>query len=375
MVASEFPPASGGIGYYVYNLSRKLFERGHTVTVITRGSLQETRNHVIDGVNVLRVPFFPLYPFHVFLLSVSVNRQFKSLEPEFNIVHLHTPMPLFVRTSLPLITTVHTPMKIDARYHEVINLYSLAEKAQSLTVYPCAESRAFKASNKITSVSSTVAHELEEYGLNPDEITVVHNGVDEKAFVPGRERRSSERYILYTGVLRARKGLFDLLQCASCVCKVHNDVSFAICGKGPFLNKLKEKARKMNLQDKVAFLGYVERSRLIQLYQEAEIQAIPSHYEGMPTVLLEAMSCGLPVVATDVGGNKEVILPGANGFLVPPRSPEKMAKIISRLLDDPLLREKVGRAARKTVLNNFTWDKIADNVIKCYEDILKGHTH
>ena len=89
----------------------------------------------------------------------------------------------------------------------------------------------------------------------------------------------------------------------------------------------------------------------------------------MPTVLLEAMSCGLPVVATDIGGNNEVISSGVNGFLVPPKSPKDMAEGLLKLLNDAPLREKVGVAARNTILTNYTWDKVTDKIMECYKDI------
>ena len=99
---------------------------------------------------------------------------------------------------------------------------------------------------------------------------------------------------------------------------------------------------------------------------------VPSHYEGLPTVLLEAMSCGLPVVATNVGGNSDVISSGKNGFLVPPKSPQVLSKVILKLLDDSKLRKEIGAAARKTIERSYTWDKIADKIQKCYEDMLQN---
>jgi glycosyltransferase involved in cell wall biosynthesis len=370
MITSEFPPTSGGVGYFVYHLSKKLVERRHRVTVITRGSASKTKIATVEGFKVFKVPFIPFYPFHVLLLGKSVNKLFQSMESEFDVVHLHTPMPLPIKTSLPTITTVHTPMKIDVRYHEISNFYSLAERVQSMVVYPLIESKLFTVSKMITSVSWSVAEELREYGLNPNHISVVGNGVDEKAFSPSPNRKPAETYVLYTGVLRGRKGLFDLIACAGQVCEVFSDVRFFVCGRGPFLRDLECKVRKMGLQRRIVFLGYVERDKLIQIYQNATIQVVPSYYEGLPTVLLEAMSCGLPVVATNIGGNNEVISSGLNGFLVPPRRPEEMADSILKLLADSTLRERIGRAARETIEKRYTWDKIADNIVKCYESLL-----
>jgi len=370
MVTSEFPPDLGGIAYYVYYLSRKLIQRGHEVTVITRGSANRTVRDIVDGIDVFKVSFFPLYPFHIWAHGVFVRRLLELLEPKLDLIHLHTPLPPPIKTSLPIITTVHTSMKTDARHHEILDLYSLAARMQLMFVYPLIESKLLSLSKKVTTVSFSVARELQEYGLDPGELAVVGNGVDEKSFIPLRNKKSTEKYVLFTGGLLARKGLFDFIECAEHICKVRSDVKFVICGTGYFLHKLEERVRRMGLQKQIVFLGYVTRSRLIQTYQNATVHVVPSHYEGLPTVLLEAMSCGLPVVATNVGGNNEVISSGKNGFLVPPKSPEVLAKIVLSLLDDDILREKIGNAARKTIEKCYTWDTIADNILRCYENML-----
>ncbi len=181
-----------------------------------------------------------------------------------------------------------------------------------------------------------------------------------------------EKYVLYTGVLRARKGLFDFVKCAQIICNERKDVKFVICGRGPFLNKVQQYVHEMGLQKNVALLGYVPRATLLKTYQNATVHVIPSHYEGLPTVLLEAMSCGLPVVATDIGGNNEVISSEVNGLLVPPKCPTEMAQAVLRLLDNPELRERLGDVARKTIEDRYTWNKIADRILSCYENLLQN---
>jgi len=371
MITREFPPESGGIGYYVLNLSKKLLARGHKVTVITRGSTGKTEKEMVSGIDVFKISFFPFYPLHIWIHGWFVNSIFKSLESRFDLVHVHSPLPPPINTKLPIITTVHTSMKIDSKYHEVIDFFSLAEKMQSMLIYPPIEKNLFNNSESITSVSLSVAKELSNYGLDPRGITVVGNAVDETEFTPIRENMQSENYVLYTGVLRARKGLFDLLECAEYVRKTRSDVKFVICGTGPFSQNLREKIRAKKLEKTVELLGYVERNKLIELYQNATVHVVPSHYEGLPTVLLEAMSCGLPVVATDVGGSSDVISTGIDGFLVPPRSPKEMADIILQLLADNELRIKIGSNARKTIEKFYTWEKLANNMVKCYENLLR----
>jgi glycosyltransferase involved in cell wall biosynthesis len=370
MVTREFPPLSGGIGYYVYNLAKKLIERGHHVIVVTRGTANKTVRNNVDNIDVFWTTFFPIYPFHLMVHGYFVNRIIKSLSSEITLLHLHSPLPPPIFTRIPIITTVHTPSKVDARHHEIIDFSSLAERLQSGVYYPHVEQKLFALSNLVTSVSYSVSKELQEYGLNPNDVKVVGNGVDEKTFTPITEKNNEKKYVLFTGVLRARKGLFDLIECAAVVCKKRRDVKFVICGDGPFLLQSIEMVRKKNLQDKILFLGRVNRLKLTETYQNATVQVVPSHYEGLPTVMLEGMACGLPVVATNVGGIGETIVHGENGFLVPPHAPLEMSHYVLKLLENAQLREKIGRAARKTIMKSFSWDKIADNILECYESIL-----
>ena len=375
MITREFPPEGGGIGYYVANLSKKLAERGHKTTIITRGSTKKTIKETIDGIDVYKVSFFPLYPIHMQIHGVFVKSLFNSLESQFDLVHIHSPVAPPIKTKLPIITTVHTPMKIDSKYHEIVNLYSLGQKIQSTYFTPPVEYKLFSISDSITAVAHSVANELKEYGLNPKEITVIGNGVNQEVFAPIQNREIKEEYILYTGRLHARKGLIDLLDCAERVCRENKQVRFIVCGGGPFYDKLNEEVQRRGMREKFLLQGFIKKERLIQLYKNATIHVVPSHYEGLPTVVLEGMSCGLPVVATDVGGNSEVISNNVNGFLIPSKNPDAMAEIIIKLLNDPALRERIGKSARKTIEENYSWDKITDKILQCYEKVIKTHNH
>jgi len=371
MITREFPPTEGGIGSYVYNLSKELIKKGHQATVITRGSSRQIRKTVVDRIDVFEVPFIPVYPFHLLIHGVFVDRVLKSMEPKPTLIHLHTPLVPVIKTSMPMMMTVHTPSKVDARYQEMYNLYFMAAKVQSMLIYPSIELELMKRSKRITTVSRSVAEELREYGLKPCDITVVGNGVDEEVFRPSNAEEQGDRYISYTGGLRGRKGLFDLLDCAVYVVKEIPDMKFVITGKGPLLNILKKKAKRMGIEKNIIFSGFVKKDRLIQIYQNATIHVIPSIYEGLPTVLLEAMACGRPVVATAVGGTPEVIASGKNGFLVPSRAPEEMSKTVLKLLKEPQLRKAVGTAARRTIEEHYTWSRITDNILNCYESIIQ----
>lgn len=368
ITSANFPPEEG-IGNYIYNMSKELIRKGNQVTIITRG-FSKIKEEYFEGIRLYRVPFFPFYPIHVQIHGIFVKRFFSSIQSDFDIIHFHTPLPSPLKTNLPTITTVHTPMKTDTAKVELVNPLSVAVKLQG-KISCLIESQLFNNSDKITSVASSVSQELSEYGLNPVDVEVIGNGVDEKLFCP-IQNKTNEKYILYTGRLSYRKGLFDFIECGVKICSQYPDINFKLTGKGPLFDKLKRIVQESGYENRFEFLGHVEKSKLIELYQNATIFVLPSHYEGLPTTLLEAMSCGLPVVATAVSGNLDVIESGNNGILVPIKSPDKMVEAVSALLDDENLRSELGLAARTTIEEKFTWDVISNKILRCYNSFYKG---
>ncbi len=368
MVVGNFPPNCGGIGYYVYNLSKKLVERGHSVTVITRGTWNKAYIHEkIDGISIYKIRFIPIYPLHVRLHGVFLNRQFKSIEPKFDIVHLHSPLIPNIRTTLPTVLTEHGTVKGGIDNSELIDMHSMGLKFFSREFIRL-DIQTIKNSDNITVVSNSCAKELQEiYKIN-NNLVVVNNGVDTNHFIPKKRHDMKKLYILYTGRLDSRKGLVDLIECAKYVCQEHYDIKFILTGEGTIKKYLEQRIVDLGLKNNFYFAGFVDRSRLIEYYQNAAVYVLPSYYEGLPTTLLEAMSCGIPSVATDVEGSSELIKNGETGLLVPPRDSKRLAEAILRLLDDEELRKTLGGNAREYVVDNYDWEIITDNI----EEIYKG---
>ena len=374
IISTPFPPKEG-IGYYTYNLSRKLIEKGHEVVVITRGSWNKIQRQVYNDIEIIRVPFIPVYPFYLYVHGTFVNKLFKSLESQIDIVHIHTPLPPLIKTSLPIITTIHTPMLADNRYIQVSSIFSLFSKISARFVSYPLELKLIKTSDMITTVSESIAQEMKEYSLDPVNLTVMFNGVDEKFFYPKQKKSGDNgRYILYVGRIDREKGLFDLVECGRYVCDEMNNVSFVLAGNGRDLSNLKQKIKKAGLQKKFKFLGQVDKNQLVKLYQNASIFVLPSYHEGLPGVVLEAMSCGLPVITTDVRGNRDLITNGENGIVVSPRAPKKLAAAIVCLLNDDDLQQTLGNNARKTIEENYTWDSISSKFLRHYESLIEAYT-
>lgn len=373
--AAPFPPVSPeGIANYVYNITSKLLEKGHEVTVITRGSGARIQHDLVrvgrGTVRVFRVPTIPVYPFHVHLQGVLMRRLIGLLESNLDVLHVHSPYVPAVKTSVPVITTIHTLERVDIGQYEKVGLRRLAYM-MSANIFGLMESKLFGHTEMLTAVSDHVFAELRRlYGISR-EGTVLGNGVDVTQFVPCVDKPpGGQEYVLYVGRMDYRKGLFDLTRCAKYVCEERPDVLFVLVGNGPLASSIDREARRVGIDKNIMFAGYVKKDRLIEFYQRTTACVLPSYYEGLPTVMLEAMACGVPVVATRIGGHLDVISDGLNGFLVPVKSPEQMAERILLLLRDRAMGQKIGAAARETIVKQYTWDAVSDKLMHCYTTLL-----
>ena len=369
--STPFPPEEG-IGNYTYNLSKTLIDKGHKVLILTRSSENRIQKEEINGIKVIRAPFIPLYPFYLYLHGKSANKIFREIEQDIDIVHFHTPLPSFIKTNLPTITTVHTPSLTDYQLVKIQSFFDVFSKISARFVSYPQEKKIINVSEIITTSTNSIANELKRHYLNGKKVIVTGNGVDENFYYPLKKKVSSNRKnILFVGRIAPEKGLFDLVECARHLCNKRSDVFFNIVGKGRDLGKVQRKVRKFGLQNRFIFFGQIEKNNLVKLYQNSTIFVLPSYREGIPTVLLEAMSCGLPVVATDVRGNHDLVTNGKNGILVQARNPKKLADAILKILENRKLSEKLGNAARKTIVEKYTWDNVSSKFLKCYEQLAK----
>jgi len=275
-----------------------------------------------------------------------------------------------VDTGLPIVFTSHGTVKKDIANMPVRSFHFLIVKILSRQLFK-SERNLVSNADILTTVSQSCAEDLRKYHAIEKEISVIGNGVDCAFFTPLQQKQVSQPYVLYAGRLETRKGLVTLVASAQYVCQKHRNLKFVLVGKGTIERMLKNMVSKLKLDQNFCFAGHVaDRNQLRQYYQNATINVLPSYYEGLPTSLLEAMSCAIPSVATDVEGNSEVITDGETGLLVPPRDPRLLAEAILKLLDDEQLRTKIGANARKHVLENYDWPLVVDRVERVYEACL-----
>ena len=371
IISSTPLPPSEGIGSYVWNLATHLKQMGHKATIITRGSRHRTSLRLVDGVSIWSPTFLPLYPLHVHWHSLYLNKLVRQIEPLIDLFHLHTPLVPSLKTDRPQLVTVHTPMKSDIGSITERDFYSRLIKMQGTVSYQL-EQDLFEKADKLTAVSNSVAHELNEYGIDPAEVNVLGNGVDTHIFKPAAKKQTSGRPYLFTAArLAPRKGLRDLIACAEIVCQQFPEHQFLIAGSGPREAELRAEIERRTLQKNVILLGYMgDKKRLVKLYQQADAYIHPAHYEGLPTVLLEAMACGIPAITTAVSGSLDVIDDGVNGLLAPARQPETLANAIIRILSDSAFAAKLGKAGLATISERYAWNVVSQNYVNEYEQLL-----
>jgi glycosyltransferase involved in cell wall biosynthesis len=212
------------------------------------------------------------------------------------------------------------------------------------------------------------------FDLPKEKIQVIHNGIPIDPFLVQDDRSIRKSLlndgtcpvILTTARLVEHKGLEDLLQAAVQV----PGAMFLVAGDGPLRSLLETQAKALGVDERVVFLGY--REDLNQLLLACDFFVMPSHNEGLPLSILEAMAAGKAVVATHAGGIGEAVIDGETGWLVPVADPDRLAASIRSLLADPKLARRFGRAGRERVLRAFHVDVMVKKYTSTYESLLRS---
>jgi glycosyltransferase involved in cell wall biosynthesis len=204
-------------------------------------------------------------------------------------------------------------------------------------------------------------------GVARDKLRVIYNGVDPDRFAPA-ERETLRPLVISTARIDPLKDIETFLRMAALVRASNPETRFAVYGSVPdrgYYEKCLALRSELGL-DEVVDIGS-EAANVVEAYQMATVVALTSVSEAFPYSVLEAMSCGKAVVATDVGGVREAL--ESNGTLVPPRDPEALASEVRRFLDDPVLRAEFGKRARATVIEKFRTDHTIARYLEVYREL------
>jgi glycosyltransferase involved in cell wall biosynthesis len=390
-VTPEYFPISGGTGAYVYYLSRSLQKLGYNVHVVARHS--EDSEDVVDGVDVHYRKGVGNAVTRYWRFARSASKKIEELNRKIGFDVIHANLPLVPSFAIPknsakaLVCAVHSTWKGEAIVTRRDNPKNLNPNEKMMLRFNFMlrsyEKKLMKRSDALIAVSKYTVDELTElYGINEEKIHVIYNGVDINKFKPRPDRaelrrefglEEEQKIVLFVGRLYHRKGLEILLNSIPPVLQEFKDVKFAISGTG-FKKKeerLRKLAKELDIEDHVAFLGYVSDEKLPNIYAASDIFVLPAIYENFPFAILEAQATGLPVISTKVGGIPEFLVDNQNGFLIDPGDSTQLTQRVLALLQDPKLAKEMGDRGRKLIEEKLSWRLITGQVIDLYHKLLE----
>lgn len=368
LVSAAYHPYPSGVSEHVYNLALALKESGHQVEVLTTRFPE--RQATADPFPVTRLGRAILLPMNRSYATLpvgirlpwQVGRFFR--ERRFDLIHCHGVFPPEIsywalrRTRLPAVVTFHTLGSLPAE--PILKAFRALSAGLN---------RRIGAKVAVSQAGADFARRL-----FPGEYDVIPNGVDTRRFHPGAEvpalLHETRLSILYVGRLEHRKGLPVLLHAMPRVLASVPDARLVAVGTGPLERHCRDIVRRLDLDRVVHFAGRVPASELPGFYAGCTVYASPAlGGEAMGIVLIEALACGKPVVASMIPGYDEVLRNGRDGILVPPNDPGALADAIVRLLGSPDLRDGLSRNALARA-REFTWPTVARRVESVYRRLV-----
>src|SRR5437016_8981942 len=365
-------PTYGGSGIVATELGLELANRGHEVHFITYANpirldpgIPRIYYHEVEVSN------YPLFQYPPYSLSLASRMTEVAERYSLDLLHVHYAIPhsisaLLARQmtaksrKLPFITTLHgtdiTLVGVEPSYFPITK-FSIEQ------------------SDGVTCISEYLrARTVEEFGVS-NEIRTIHNFVSSYKYSPDAEKSRAARYepsgeklLIHVSNFRPVKRVLD---CIRILAEARKQVPahLLLVGDGPESSPAERLARELGVDRSVTFLG--KQNHVERLLPQAHVLLMPSELEGFGLAALEAMACGVPAVATNVGGVPELITHGVDGFLEKPGDIAAQAARVIALLSDANLHDKMTKAARHTALTRFCTERIIPQYEKYYQEILK----
>jgi len=379
LVTHFFPPHVGGIEKVSYEQSKKLTEAGYEFDVLTSKTKGQTRDPT-KGIRVFAYPslkfadrFGVPYP----ILTVNSYKLFAKTIRNCDLVHAHGHVymssclaGIFAKKyNKPFIVTQHNT------YIDYKSWLNTVEKLNDIIIGKSVLKRA----DRILTVSNQTRNYVLSLGADKTKTSVMYNGVDTNCFQSADKIQSRNKLDLPKNrkiVFSARRlvyknGLDTLIESANLLAKNHPKILFVVAGKGPSRSLIEEKIKELGIEKNIKLAGFVPDELLPVYYNAADFFLLPSASgEGLPLVLFEAMSCGLPVVATTVGGTPEIVEHMKNGVLVPPQNPQAIADALSQLLAQKEVSTEIGKQAKQYIHRKLSWKESARQLMEIYQEFL-----
>ncbi len=370
LVTSAYRPYLSGVSEHVHHLALSLHNRGHQVSILTTcfptfsRHNPETEKIDFPVTRIGRALVLPAHGGH-FTLPAGLNlaRQVKNYLAEYqpDLVHCHGIFPpeicywAAVSATVPVVVTFHTVSpRVAAPFQTAFRI--------------CFRRLVNRVSRRIA-VSQACASWAQ--GWFPGEIAVIPNGVDTEKFHPSAWAPKSVETpsILYVSRLDKRKGLPVLLRALPGVKRVIPEIKLLVVGAGPLESACRRLTHKLGLDNAVRFCGFVSPEDLPAWYAGCTVFCAPTlKPEAMGIILLEAMACGKPVVASRIPGYDEVITHGRNGLLFPPGDSEALTEVLLKVLTSSTYRESLSRQALADA-QEYSWRAVAARIEQVYRTL------
>ena len=393
---------TGGMNVYVRDLSQELSRRRIEVDIYTRSqdptlpriqSLAE-RARVIDVKAGPEQPYHKnqIY-YHLDEFVAGVKAQAESGQSGYDLIYSHYWLSGLAAASLrrvwkaPIVQMFHT-------LAELKNQVAQTPAEREPEPRRNCEGEIMRFVDGLIAATLLEKNQMVEfYGASPAKIAVVPPGVDLNRFkpIPRFEARDhlgiprQHQMILFVGRIQPLKGIDTLIRALALVKQrepaLAENICVAIIGGDPNpdmdveqteFERLKLLRAELGLSDLITFLGAKDQDTLVYYYSAAELVVMPSHYESFGMVAVEAMACGTPIIASDVGGLSFNIESGFTGYLVPGRNPQALAEKIILILKHPVLRDQLSEQAQ-TWVARYSWVNIAEELLEVFERILTDY--
>jgi glycosyltransferase involved in cell wall biosynthesis len=370
---------SHGDGLVAFGFIKHLAARGHRLLVATRRT--ELRGPLPSNVTVFQLPGkVGVAPWDRVEYMVRVRLLFEQLRRSHSIDVIHQMNPVFTGISLsmafsglPLVLGTFVPQwpeAIEVRSRRLPGTVQVRATAKKLI---CRFQQRMASALMLTSPAALdrIAHREEMTA----KLFSLQHGIDTDLFspdpdrAPGPVRAQSPTILFYANVL-ARKGVFVLLRAFGQLARALPRCRLVIAGSGPDLWRVKRDAENMSAGSRIDFLGFVDHSRAPELLRQHDVYCLPSFGEPYGMTILEAMSCGRPVVASNAGG-VPYLLPEDGARLVPVGDAPALAQALIEVASNPELQAAMGKANRNRVEEMFAWPQVAVELEKIYEHVLQ----
>ena len=399
-------PHCGGQGVYTRYVAKEVEELGHEVTVFAGPPYPE----LVDPEKLVEVPSLDLYrsshPFRLpfpheirdsidvrellmmcgagfpepYTFSLRVRKVLNQRRGDFDLVHDNQCLgrglvPMMEEDGWPVMATLHHPITVDRD----LDFAHTTSRFRKLTLrrwygFLGMQMEVARQIPRLVTVSESSKRDITaQMGVDPDRLHIVPVGVDPTIFRPKPEiARVPGRLMTTASADVPMKGLAPLLESLAKVRTERPDAHLVVIGRPKERSKIPAMIETLGLGGAVEFVSGVSTERIVELYAEAEVACVPSLYEGFSLPAVEAMACGVPVVATTGGAVPEVVgTDGETGLLVPPGDPSALATAILRALGDADLRARIGAAGRERALDRFTWRQTAIGTVEQWRILLE----